>query len=130
MNHSLIEETAPMPQFLLSVHVGHDASSPPTGEAASRGAALVADLEAEMRSANALVFSGRLTDVTDASVVRATNGSVTTTDGPYVEAKESIGGFYIVEAEDREAAQRWATKTSAAIGMPIEVRPFFDTRRF
>jgi hypothetical protein len=45
-----------------------------------------------------------------------------------VEAKEAIGGFYIIEAANEDAALAWATKTSAAIGMPIEVRPFFDSR--
>ncbi|MFN2418189.1 MAG: YciI family protein [Candidatus Limnocylindria bacterium] len=51
------------------------------------------------------------------------------TDGPLVEAKESIGGFYIVQAEDLDAALRWAAKTSAAIKMPIEVRPFLATQQ-
>lgn len=120
-----------MPQYLLSVHTAESASGPAmTDEEARRGFEAVAGLEAEMTAADALVFSGRLTDPSSATVVNAQNGSVVTTDGPYVEAKESIGGFYIVEAEDLDAALRWATKTSEAIRMPIEVRPFFDSRRF
>jgi hypothetical protein len=46
------------------------------------------------------------------------------TDGPYVESKEHLGGFYIIEADDLESALVWASKTSAAVGHPIEVRPF------
>ena len=60
-------------------------------------------------------------------MVRATNGKAFVTDGPYVEAKEIAGGFYLIEAPDRDAATEWATRTSSAIGMPIEVRAVFDS---
>ena len=49
-----------------------------------------------------------------------------TTDGPFVEAREHLGGFYIIEALDLDAALEWASKTVVAIGAPIEVRPFWD----
>ena len=49
-----------------------------------------------------------------------------TTDGPFAESREHLGGFYIVAAEDLDAALAWASKTSAIIGAPIEVRPFQD----
>lgn len=91
-------------------------------EDARRGYERVASLEAEMQAANALVMSARLEGADGAAVVRATNGEVLTTDGPFLETKEAIGGFYIVEAPTREAALEWAAKTSAAIEMPIEVR--------
>jgi hypothetical protein len=120
-----------MAQYLLSVHTAEDPARPAASdEEASRGFEVIAELEADMTSANALVFSGRLTDPSSATVVRANGGSVVTTDGPYVEAKEAIGGFYIVEAEDLDGALRWAERTSAAIGQPIEVRPFFASRQF
>jgi hypothetical protein len=119
-----------MTHYLLSVHTGADAPSQSmTDDEARHGFEVVSRLEAEMTAADALVFSGRLTDASRATVVNARNGKVVVTDGPYVEAKESIGGFYIVEAEDLVAAQRWAEKTSAAIGMSIEVRPFVATRQ-
>jgi hypothetical protein len=54
------------------------------------------------------------------------SGEVLTTDGPFVESKEHLGGFYIVDAEDLDAALAWASKTTAIIGAPIEVRPFWD----
>ncbi len=47
-----------------------------------------------------------------------------TTDGPFAEAKEHLGGFYAIEAEDLDAALAWASKATAAVGKPIEVRPF------
>jgi hypothetical protein len=51
-----------------------------------------------------------------------------TTDGPFVEAKEHLGGFYILEAEDLDAALAWAAKVTEAVHAPIEVRPFWDAR--
>jgi hypothetical protein len=116
-----------MAQYLLSVHTGDDSSPQSMTDAQMReGYAAIADLESEMRSAHALLFSGRLTAPSSATVVDASQGPVRTTDGPYIESKEAIGGFYIVEADDLDGALSWAAKTSAAIHMPIEVRPFFD----
>ena len=81
-----------------------------------------------MRAANALVFSGRLGGPTEARVVRTSNGRVRAIDGPYAETKEQLGGFYIIEASDLNAAVEWASKISLAIETPIEVRPFVDSR--
>ena len=119
-----------MPKYLLSVHtVEGGARSSMTEQEMRDGFKVIAELEAEMASSNALVFSGRLTEPSSAKVVRAENGALLATDGPFVESKESIGGFYIIEAADLDAATSWAAKTSAAIRMPIEVRPFFDSRQ-
>ena len=81
-----------------------------------------------MRAVNALVFSGRLGEPSEARVVRPSNGRVRAIDGPYAETKEQLGGFYIIEAGDLDAAIEWASKVTLAIGTPIEVRPFIDTR--
>jgi hypothetical protein len=116
-----------MSQYLLSVHsaVG-TASEPMTDDEMRRGFAQIATLESEMKSAGALVFSGRLLEPSTATVVRASGGKAMTTDGPYAEAKEAIAGFYIIDADDLDAALTWASKTSAAINEPIEVRPFWE----
>jgi hypothetical protein len=52
------------------------------------------------------------------------DGELLTTDGPFAESKEHLGGFYIIEANDLDAALAWAAKTTEAVGSPIEVRPF------
>ena len=118
-----------MARYLLSVHMPEGQSNPSMSEEEMRrGFEVIGALEADMQAANALVFSGRLTEASSATVVDATNGGVTTTDGPFVEAKESVGGFYIIDADDLDAATEWAARTSAAVGMPIELRPFFDSR--
>jgi len=53
---------------------------------------------------------------------------VLTTDGPFAESKEHLGGFYIIEAEDLDAALSWASKTADCVKTAIEVRPFWDQR--
>jgi hypothetical protein len=121
-----------MAQYLLSVHTGPGPDPAPdavpdTAPSAGMPADLVA-LEKDMRTSGAWVFSGRLTGPDVATVVRVSGGEVLTTDGPFVESKEHLAGFYIVEAADLDAALGWASRTSEIIGMPIEVRPFWDTK--
>jgi hypothetical protein len=57
-------------------------------------------------------------------VVRSTNGDVSMTDGPYAESKEQMGGFWVIEATDLDAALDWARRAAAACEGPVEVRPF------
>jgi hypothetical protein len=116
-----------MTQYLLSVHSGDGAAQPAEPMTPERYQELLA-LEEDMKASGAWLFSGRLTEPDLATVVRVSAGDVLTTDGPFVESKEHLGGFYIVEADDLDAALGWATRTAAIIGMPIEVRPFWDTR--
>jgi hypothetical protein len=113
-----------MTHYLLSVHTTDDPRPEITDEQMQQSWSKISALEAEMKSAGALVFSGRLTEPAAASVVRAMRGRVHMTDGPFVEAKEQIGGFYIIEAPDLDAARSWAARTSEIIDSPIEVRPF------
>jgi hypothetical protein len=116
-----------MSKYLLAVHTSDEAPRQPmTEDEMRRGFALVEAIEHDMRAANALVFSGRLLEPARARVVRPSKGRVKTTDGPYAETKEQIGGFYIVEAADFDAALEWASKVTVAIDTPIEVRPFMD----
>jgi hypothetical protein len=114
-----------MARYLLSVHsVEGEAREPMTEEQMQRFMKQIGALEEEMKSAGAWVFSGRLHEPDTATVVRMSEGEVLTTDGPFAESKEHLGGFYIIEAEDLDAALAWASKTTAAVSKPIEVRPF------
>jgi hypothetical protein len=115
-----------MTHYLLSVHTNDKPTEATTDEEMHRSHEQIFELEAEMKASEALVLSGRLHGPETATVVRVADGEVITTDGPFLEAKEQIGGFYIIEAENLDGALGWASKTSAAINMPIEVRPFFD----
>ncbi|MFL5871638.1 MAG: YciI family protein [Solirubrobacterales bacterium] len=116
-----------MARYLLSVHtVEGEARQPMSHDQMRDMMRNIGELEAEMNAADALVYSGRLADAGSAAVVRAENGETMVTDGPFAETKEHLGGFYIVNAKDADEALSWASKTSACIGRPIEVRPFMD----
>jgi len=113
-----------MPQYLLSVYQPDGPTPPP--ETMDR---IVADLDAlnqEMRAAGAWVFSGGLHPPSTATVVRVQGGETLTTDGPFAEGKEHVGGFTIVRAPDLDAALEWGRRLAAATTLPIEVRPFQD----
>jgi hypothetical protein len=114
-----------MTHYLLSVHsVEGEAREPMTDEELTQSHKHVGILEQEMKSAGAWVFSGRLHEPDTATVVRISDGEVVTTDGPFVESKEHLGGFYVIQAEDLDAALAWASQVTGAIKAPIEVRPF------
>ena len=117
-----------MTQYMLSVHTGADRGTQPAEPMAPEGYQQMVALEEDMKAAGAWLFSGRLTEPDMATVVRVSAGDALTTDGPFVESKEHLAGFYIVEADDLDAALGWATRTAAIIGKPIEVRPFWDSR--
>jgi hypothetical protein len=80
----------------------------------------------EMKAAGAWVFNGGLYPASTATVVRLRDGEMLTTDGPYAEGKEHVGGLAIVKAPDLDAALEWARKLARAVPLPIEVRPFQD----
>jgi hypothetical protein len=114
-----------MTQYLLSVHsVEGEARDPMTEEEMRGMMERVGVLEEEMKSAGAWLFGGALHGPDTATVVRMADGEALTTDGPFAESKEHLGGFYIIEAADLDAALAWASKTTTAVSKPIEVRPF------
>ncbi len=116
-----------MTRYMLSVHsVASDMQEPMPAEEMQHSWQEIQKIEAEMKSSGAWVFSGRLHDPDTATVVRVANGETLTTDGPFVEAKEHLGGFYIINANDLDAALALASKVTRVIGSPIEVRPFAD----
>ncbi len=112
-----------MPQYLLSVHMV-DGQEPPSDEAVQKAYADVDIFNAKLQEQGAWVFAGGLHPADTATVVSATGGDVLITDGPFAEAKEQLGGFWVVQAPDLDAALRWAAEGSAACGAPVEVRPF------
>jgi hypothetical protein len=119
-----------MGKYLLSVHTATDVTPEPiTEEQMRRGYDEVARLEAEMTAAGVFVFGGRLEDPGAARVVRPSRARVRTTDGPFAETKEYLGGFYILDAPDIEAAIGWASKVTGMFNVPVEVRAFSDTSR-
>jgi hypothetical protein len=84
----------------------------------------VRPLVAEMKAAGVLIFTGGLDDAAPVFSVDASSGTPVFTDGPFIESKEHLGGFAVVDVADEEAARRWAGKIAVACGWPQEVRRF------
>jgi hypothetical protein len=112
-----------MKQYMLSVH-SVEGSAPPPPEAVQKAYQDVAAFNAELLSAGAWVFGGGLHPPSTATMVRVQDGDVLITDGPFVEGKEHIGGFWVIKAGDLDAALAWAAKATEACAAPVEVRPF------
>jgi hypothetical protein len=112
-----------MTQYLLAVHIA-EGEPAPSEEQMQQTYKAVDAFNEELKAAGAWVFAGGLHPASTASVVRAQGGQVVTTDGPFAETKEQLGGFWIIEAADRAGALDWAGRGSAACGGPVEVRPF------
>ena len=115
-----------MRQYLLAVHMV-EGEPAPSEEQMQQAFKAVDAFNAELKSAGAWVFAGGLHPATTATVVRSQGGQVITTDGPFAETKEQLGGFWVITAPDLDAALAWAAKGSEACGQPVEVRPFQET---
>jgi hypothetical protein len=116
-------------QFFLTVP--HDSAEEPTMESMDPGVleaalAAVEEFNADLQKSGAFRFAGGLHPPSSAKTVDATSGEPEVVDGPFVEAPEYVGGFWVIEADDEDAAVRWATQASKALGGRIEVRAFQD----
>jgi hypothetical protein len=112
-----------MPQYLLSVwHDGDYSNIDWSSADMQRIGAQVNALNTTLQREGAWVFATGLRPASSATVVRASSGDVSMTDGPYAETKEQMGGFWVIEAPDLDAALALAGKAAAACEGPIEVR--------
>lgn len=111
-----------MPQYLVAIHLPDDYDPCKEDEALRHDIDL---LNEEMVAAGIRTFVGGLQPVSTAmSVRRNPDGKLLVTDGPYIETKEHIGGFWVLEAADMEEALAWGRKAAIACRAPVEVRPF------
>ena len=111
-----------MTQYLLSIYQPDTGTPPP--EVLAQVMRDVDALIRETKAAGVWVFNGGLHPPSTATVLRYQEGDMLTTDGPFAEAKEHIGGFVIVRAPDLDEALEWGRKLAQVIALPIEVRPF------
>ena len=111
-----------MTMYLLSIY--QPDGDPPPPDVLARVMADIDVINRELRATGSWVFAGGLHPPTTATVVRVRDGDVLMTDGPFVEGKEHIGGFTIINAPDLDAALEWGRRLAAATTLPIEVRPF------
>lgn len=112
-----------MPQYLISVWHDDTYETDFSTPEAQRRVAQVGAFNTELMQAGAWVFAAGLQPASSATVVRSAGGTVSMTDGPFAETKEQMGGFWVIEAADLDAALAWAGKAAEASGEAIEVRP-------
>lgn len=112
-----------MPRYLVAIHhpLGYDGSkeSPQMGK----------DIDAlndEMQTAGVRYFAGGLRPPSEARSLKAgPNGQIQATDGPYLETKEHVGGFWLLDCANIDEAEAWGRKAVVACRAPVEVRPFY-----
>lgn len=114
-----------MTHYLLSIIYPADAV-PPTAAELEDIMENVNAFHDELKGEGAWVFGGGLHDPGTATVVDVKDGRAVTTDGPFIESKEVVGGLTIIEVADLDAALGWADKASRATTVPVEVRPFME----
>src|SRR3977135_3576355 len=113
-----------MKQYMMSVYHPEDWELPKADMDAS--GADVDALNVEIRKAGAWVFGGGLPPSSTATTLRVKDGEVLTTDGPFAEGKEHIGGFWVIKVANLDEALKWGHRASQARRVPMEVRPFQD----
>ena len=115
-----------MPQYLVAVKHPENYNPSLEGEAMTRD---IGALNGEMDAAGARFFAGGLESASRAKSLRKQpDGKISITDGPYLEAKEHIGGFWILQCADMDEALAWGRKSVVACRVPVEVRAFFKIR--
>ena len=111
-----------MTHYLLTIY--QPDGGPPPPEVLEPVMRDIAALNQELKARGAWVWSGGLHAPGTATVVKLKDGELLTTDGPYLEGKEHVGGFWIIDCPDLDAALEWANRAARAVTLPIEVRPF------
>jgi hypothetical protein len=117
-----------MTQYMMSIY--QPDGEPPPPEFLEPVVRKLHAMNEELKSAGAWVFSRGLHAPSTATVVRLRDRDMVTTDGPYIEGKEHIGGFWIIDVPDLDSALGWARKAAQATALPIEVRPFQDVPEY
>jgi len=113
-----------LPQYLVAIQHPKNYNASLEGEAMMRDIDVLND---EMEAAGARFFAGGLESTTKAKSLRKQpGGEVVVTDGPYLEAKEYVGGFWILDAADMDEALEWGKKAVVACRAPVEVRAFLE----
>ncbi|CAN5483805.1 YciI family protein [soil metagenome] len=117
-----------MTQYLLSIYQPDGA--PPEPEVMAEIGRKLGQLNDDIKAAGSWVFTGGLHSASSATVLRPGGNDVVISDGPYVEGKEHLGGLWIIDAPDLDAALEWGRRATEATTLPIEVRPFQDVAEY
>ncbi len=109
-------------QYLLTLYIQESGWGQMTPEQQQQGSAAYAAYTEALKSAGALVNANRLKPSSTATTLRTTNGKTQVLDGPFVESKEQLAGYYLIEAPDLDAAMQWAGRCPAVQHGVVEVR--------
>ena len=112
-------------RYLLLIYTA-ESMEPPTDEAAAAQVDAYNAYTREVRARGAYQAGEALHPTSSATTVRVRDGETLTTDGPYAETKEALGGFYLIDARDLDEAIELAAKIPGALHGAIEVRPIFE----
>ena len=113
-------------RYLLTIYHDEAVIEARSPEESARVGARYFAVADEMREAGAYVGGDGLQPVATATTVRVRDGERLTTDGPFAETKEQLGGFYVVDCKDLDEAIEWAAKIPGAKNGSVEVRPIMD----
>lgn len=112
-------------RYLLLIYTA-ESMEPPTDEAAAAEIDAYDAYTREVRSRGVYQAGEALHPTSSATTVRVRDGETLTTDGPYAETKEALGGFYLIDARDLDEAIELAAKIPSAVHGAIEVRPIYE----
>ena len=113
-------------QYLLMLYVNEGGWTTMTKAEQEQGAAAYTAYTQALKKAGVLAGANRLQPTRVATTVRLTNGKTQVLDGPYVESKEQVGGYYLIDVPDLDAALSWAARCPAASHGVVEVRPIWE----
>ena len=112
-------------QYLLLLHADEARFAEMTPEQQQQGFAAYMAYGSALKEAGALLSSNRLRPAADSTTVRVADGKTQVLDGPYVDSKEQLGGYYLIDVPDLDAAISWAARCPGASHGVIEVRPIW-----
>jgi hypothetical protein len=112
-------------QYMLLIYADPSGFAKATPEQQAQGMAAYLAYTEALRKANALVSSNRLRNTDAATTVKVTEGKTQVLNGPYVDTKEQLGGYFLIEAADLDAALAWAARCPGASHGTVEVRPIW-----
>jgi hypothetical protein len=112
-------------QYMVLAYVDFSAFGRLTPEEQTHGLAAYTAFTEALKKSGAYLSSGRLQPASAATTVRVANGKTQVLNGPYAETKEQLGGYFLIEAPDLDAALSWAARCPAASHGTVEVRPLW-----
>ena len=117
-------------QYLLMLYSDESGWNAMTPQQQEQGLAAYMAYGEALRKAGVFVGSNRLRPISDATTVRVVDGKTQVLDGPYVDSKEQVGGYYLIDVPNLDAALQWAARCPGASHGTVEVRPIWQMAEY